>query len=310
MIGYFSSEDQLNSISYGNINRFHITATPLADTIALAGGNDTVIAGAGDDTIQAGGGNDVLVAFDPGSSTPGQDEQDRIVLGNGAVRVLLGSGDTPAYLNSTSAAASQDFLRIEGLAPAEDRLLLPGSQSDYQLSESLGSTEIYLSAAKSTHQNNDLIAVIDGLTGLSLSDNLFIYGSVAIPGATKPASSTWSLDIDGSSRLEPSSDIALLLRFGLGTFPGEALQQGISNPAATRTDLTAINQALASGISTGQADLDGNGGFEVMSDGLIAMAHSIGISANAIIDANLISNTALRQSPQELGTFLDGITPT
>lgn len=226
------------------------------------------------------------------------------MLGNGAEQVLLGVGQTRTYLSGNKSSASNDFLRISSLNPLEDKLLLPGISVDYTLLSNQGSTELYTVASNTAHQSPDLMAVIDGLTGLSLGDGLFVYGSVALPDGPIPPRRNWSLDIDGSSKLEPQSDIALLLRFGLGTFPGASLQQDINNSEATRTDLQSINQVLTHGLQSGAADIDGNGTFEIFHDGLIALGYSIGITTTT-----MTSNSATRQSREELITYLASISP-
>lgn len=139
-------------------------------------GNDRLVGGVGKDTLTGGNGKDVLVGVSL-SSQAGKGEIDQLAGGTSADTFVLGDSSNVYYndgsnntLGSTDYALIQDFSRAEG-----DVIRLKGVASNYALGGSPqdlpGGTAIYLK----TSGQDELIAVVQNTSNLSLNSSSFNY---------------------------------------------------------------------------------------------------------------------------------------
>ena len=134
------------------------------DSLTGWNGNDNITGGTGNDIIQGGDGLDTLTGVDPTAAQPGNNEIDTLRGGAGADLFILGDGQVYYDDNGTA-----DYALIGTFNSAEsDRIQLYGNISDYDLQQNVSGlpagTAIY------SNSGSELIAVVDGVTGMSLSD--------------------------------------------------------------------------------------------------------------------------------------------
>lgn len=129
-------------------------------------GNDTLHGGAGDDRLYGGNGTDTLVGTNPTAAGVGEFD---ILRGHAdADLFILGDITQPYYVGDGIA----DYAGLRDFTFAEDTIQLYGGET-YQLLESNGNTQIRLNGDLI---NGDLIGIINGVTGLNLSDSsVFSY---------------------------------------------------------------------------------------------------------------------------------------
>ncbi|MFM8524785.1 MAG: hypothetical protein ACKOCM_04095 [Cyanobacteriota bacterium] len=149
----------------------------------------------------------------------------------------------------------------------------------------------------------------DTLIGLSAGSTLAGHGFVADPIAVQRR--LWNLDIDGDGRIDNASDGALLMRFAFGYEIGPDLIRGLISTSARRRTAEAIGTYLQEGLRSGQLDLDGNGRFDALTDGLMVirynddMAQGDQLTAGALAaDATITSAAAITAHLQRLTTLL------
>ncbi|MGB3510727.1 MAG: CAP domain-containing protein [Microcoleaceae cyanobacterium] len=142
-------------------------------------GNDEITGGIGNDILKGGDGNDILqgAALDLSNQTPGNGEIDTLIGGAGADRFILGHqwGD---YIPSLGVyyddQGNNDYALIKTFNGAEgDKIELYNQSSDYTLQENASGlpagTAIY------SNSGSELIAVVDGVTGMDLNSGEFSF---------------------------------------------------------------------------------------------------------------------------------------
>ncbi|MEM9154018.1 MAG: hypothetical protein AAGB13_03125 [Cyanobacteria bacterium P01_F01_bin.33] len=143
------------------------------DSLYGRGGSDRLIGGKGNDVLVGDAGNDTLTGA--GGSHLGQGSVDRLQGGAGGDLYVLGDGNNAFYDDGFSGTAgTADYARIQGFSAVEDRIQLEGTATDYVLGSSpisgISGTAVYLNAS-----TDELVAVVEGVSGLSLSSSAFIY---------------------------------------------------------------------------------------------------------------------------------------
>jgi Ca2+-binding RTX toxin-like protein len=130
-------------------------------------GTDTLEGGEGNDTLYSGGDADQLTGVDPHTTDPGQGEIDQLIGGPGSDQFNLGNADQ-AYYDDDSV---DDYALIQYFQ-AQDIIYLHGELLNYQLQptgeglpEGMG---LFLN-------DNELIAIIPGVTDLNLESSQFVY---------------------------------------------------------------------------------------------------------------------------------------
>ncbi|WP_094674163.1 CAP domain-containing protein [Hydrocoleum sp. CS-953] len=127
-------------------------------------GNDIINGGTGNDIIKGNIGNDTLTGVDPTAVQPGNNEIDTLRGDAGADLFILGDGQVYYDDNGTA-----DYALIGTFNSSEgDRIQLYGNDNDYVLQENVSGLPV--GTAIYTNGGSELIAVVDGVTGMSLSN--------------------------------------------------------------------------------------------------------------------------------------------
>ena len=155
------------------------------DTIYGGEGNSTIYGGQNDDMVCGDTGNDAVygdkgedrvIGVDTKASTPGMGEIDTLVGGSQADTFVLGS-KTAAYYNDTKSgdAGLSDYAIITDFNLTEDVILLQGSASSYKLVAAPVGLPTGTAIYQRTVGEDELIAIAQGVTDLSLSSSYFNY---------------------------------------------------------------------------------------------------------------------------------------
>ncbi|WP_334311563.1 beta strand repeat-containing protein, partial [Microcystis aeruginosa] len=179
---YTNSSGNFDRVDFSNIERFQITGTNA------------------NDTITTGGGNDIITGVNPNSSTPGKGEIDSLTGGAGSDRFILGDATWIGYDDgNTTNAGTSDYATIADFNTTDDTIQLRGASSDYLLTVSGSNTKLYIN--KPGTEPDELIAVINNQTALSLTASYFSYvASPTLPSITLAVSPS-SVTEDGTTNL-------------------------------------------------------------------------------------------------------------
>ncbi|MEH2089157.1 calcium-binding protein [Nostoc sp.] len=146
------------------------------DTLFGLDGNDLLVGALGNDILDGGNGNDILVGT---LSVSGVGERDVLIGGAGADKYYLGAGETQSFFYNDGDILSSgigDFALIRGFDVSQDKIVLYGSSNKYVLSrnpEGLpAGTAIYF---QQSGEVNELIGIVEGVTGLNLGGSYFNY---------------------------------------------------------------------------------------------------------------------------------------
>jgi Ca2+-binding RTX toxin-like protein len=144
------------------------------DTLIGGRNNDTLIGGEGGDLLEGGGGNDVLIGGSLNIATTGF--IDTLTGGNGSDQYILANANAVFYNDGNNATAGlNDYALIQGFNTSQDKIQLEGAANKYVLGSSpingINGTGIYLD----TGANDELIAVVAGVTNLNLTAGYFNY---------------------------------------------------------------------------------------------------------------------------------------
>lgn len=149
----------------------------------------------------------------------------------------------------------------------------------------------------------------DTLIGLSTRDTIAGLGFTGHPIAVRQR--PWTLDIDGDGHVHSNTDGALLLRYAFGYGPQHGPIHHLTGAGARRRSAEAIDGHLQQGIRSGALDLDGNGRFEPLTDGLMILrfiddiVQGEELTAGALAaDATITSSDFIRAHLQRLTTLL------
>jgi hypothetical protein len=191
-------------VNFSYIERFQITGTIADDDIKTCAGNDRVIGGDGNDILTTDDGKDFLLGISPNNLNLGWGEVDVLEGGNGADLYVLGNGLTSFYDDRDSTKSGlNDYAKIIGFAPDEDRLQINGLISNYRLDTSpivgINGTALYLK--KNTSELDELIAIFEEVSEFALNSELVIE-DLPSPGILSFTSSQFSIKEDGTSVVE------------------------------------------------------------------------------------------------------------
>jgi hypothetical protein len=158
-------------------------------------GNDTLNGEAGNDKLYGGNNNDTLQG-----TTSGTGEQDYLEGGTGSDRFILADTTKTFYDDGNSTLPGDyDYATIADFNTTDDIIQLRGSSSDYLLSVSGSNTNLHIN--KPGTEPDELIAVINNQTALSLTASYFSYvSSPTLPTITLAVSPT-SVTEDGTNNL-------------------------------------------------------------------------------------------------------------
>ncbi|MCA2670179.1 Calx-beta domain-containing protein, partial [Microcystis sp. M080S2] len=164
-------------------------------SVESGGGNDTIIGGFGNDNLSGGSGNDTLQGTNSGTG-----ERDTLEGGTGNDRFILADTTKTFYDDGNSTLpGNNDYATIADFNTTDDIIQLRGSSGDYLLSVSGSKTNLYIN--KPGSEPDELIAVINNQTALSLTASYFSYvSSPTLPTITLAVSPT-SVTEDGTNNL-------------------------------------------------------------------------------------------------------------
>jgi len=140
------------------------------DVLNGGNNNDLLIGGSGNDILVGGLGNDTLIGTDDSLTNPGAGERDVLRGNSGADLFVLGDTMNVFYDDdgTTIALGNVGRATIQGFEMGIDKIQLYGAAGDYRLIATVvGNTNIY----ENTGSVRELIGVVEGTTGLSLSSS-------------------------------------------------------------------------------------------------------------------------------------------
>jgi Ca2+-binding RTX toxin-like protein len=136
-------------------------------------GSDSIFGGTGGDRLFGDDGNDVLTGADSLTGR-GVGEIDRLTGGAGSDRFVVGVAGAVFYRDgSTATSGTGDYALITDFNASLDVIQISGSRTSY----SLGAAPAGLPTGTGLYFNEaapELIAIIQGSTGLSLSGSYFV----------------------------------------------------------------------------------------------------------------------------------------
>jgi CARDB/RTX calcium-binding nonapeptide repeat (4 copies) len=158
-----------NDILFGKRGDDDLSGFAGNDSLYGERGDDNLYGGLGNDKLYGGEGDDFLygVNFTLTSNNFGAGEIDVLNGGFGNDTFFLGSS-TQAYYNTSGNA---DYALIEDFNATEDTIVLNGSAGNYRILQTSGT----LPSGQGIYRNNELIAVVQGSSSLSLSAGYFSY---------------------------------------------------------------------------------------------------------------------------------------
>ncbi|WP_254063062.1 beta strand repeat-containing protein, partial [Microcystis aeruginosa] len=218
------------------------------DQIYGEDGNDVLNGGAGNDRLFGGSGNDTLQGTDGGIG-----EQDYLEGGTGNDRFILADTTKTFYDDGNSTLPGDyDYATIADFNTTDDIIQLRGSSGDYLLWVSGSNTNLYIN--KPGSEPDELIAVINNQTALSLTASYFSYvSSPTLPSITLAVSPA-SVTEDGTANL-----IYTFTRSGVTTNP-LTVNYTLGGTATLNTDYTRTGTTntvtFAAGSSTATVTVD------------------------------------------------------
>jgi hypothetical protein len=115
-----------------------------------------------------------------------------------------------------------------------------------------------------------------------------------------------TLDVDLNERADALSDGLVIVRHLFG-FTGNALINGVVDPAGLRTDASAITRYLTLALPS-MLDPDGNGRADALTDGLAIVRYMFGFTGNALT-GGVVDPAGARHTADAVKAFLDGFNP-
>ena len=148
---------------------------------------------------------------------------------------------------------------------------------------------------------------------LSTAGTFVLSASFAGTGAYLPASASTSfevfapfrLDVDGNGTYDALTDGLLVLRWLFG-LTGPSLVNGAIGTGATRTTSTDVIAYLNSVRPV--LDVDGNGQFDALTDGLMIIRYLFGLRGNSLI-VGAVGTGATRTTAAAIETYIQGLMP-
>jgi Ca2+-binding RTX toxin-like protein len=160
------------------------------------GGDDTLEGSGGDDSLNGDDGDDYLVGVNPKDASPGTDEIDIFKGGAGADIIILGDATKTYYDDGNNRTNGKfDFALIKDFNIGKDKIQLFGPRENYLLLSSpideIFGTGIFLN--RPGDEAAELIAIVEGSTGLELNDNYFTnWSKIYFNDFEKGIANEWS----------------------------------------------------------------------------------------------------------------------
>ena len=116
------------------------------------------------------------------------------------------------------------------------------------------------------------------------------------------ASQDW--DVDNSGEVDALTDGLLILRFAFG-LRGEALYKG---SISTTSPLTPAEVEAEIVYTQSIFDIDGDGNYDALTDGLLLLRYLFGLSGDALLNGG-ISSGATRSTEQDVSVYIQSYMP-
>tara|TARA_B100000963_G_scaffold245429_1_gene214858 strand:- start:650 stop:1495 length:846 start_codon:yes stop_codon:yes gene_type:complete len=113
------------------------------------------------------------------------------------------------------------------------------------------------------------------------------------------------IDIDGDGQYNPLSDGLLILRSMFG-FRGQSLIDGVVSSKGAFQDATEIQERIDMLNLGNLMDIDGQGGANALTDGMLSLRYLFGITGETLVDG-VISSDAVRNNPDEIEKYLKAL---
>ncbi|MEG3916398.1 Calx-beta domain-containing protein [Microcoleus sp. w2-18bC1] len=148
------------------------------DNLSGGKGEDTLIGGKGNDTLIGGKGKDILTGVEPNSVNAGFSEIDILTGGRERDKFILGD-TTQFYYNDGNDAdlGLSDYALITDFKEGKDSIQLHGTKSNYILGASPVGLPTGIGIFYQTTDQNELIGIVQGVSGLSLDSDAFTFVS-------------------------------------------------------------------------------------------------------------------------------------
>ncbi len=135
----------------------------------------------GQDIVLGDSGNEVIAAVDTGQANPGENEIDVLSGGDGSDTFVFGDANGSYYDDGVAASSGEDdYAFVWDFDETTDSLQLHGSAAEYQLTENHAGlpagTAIWIDGQGG--DADELVAVLNGVTGLTLEDSVFVFTDV------------------------------------------------------------------------------------------------------------------------------------
>jgi RHS repeat-associated protein len=139
-------------------------------------GNDTLTGGSGFDLLDGGAGDDTLIGVNPNNLNPNIGDRDEWTGGEGKDLFILGDA-TNIYFDdrNTATNGNTNYAIIKDLNLLEDKIQLKGIASDYRLELNATGTGTNIYVDKPDGEPDELIAVLENVSGLTSSSPVFVY---------------------------------------------------------------------------------------------------------------------------------------
>ncbi len=240
------------------------------DTISGNAGNDRIYGEDGNDVLNGGADNDQLYGGNNNDTLQGTNngigEQDYLQGGTGNDRFILADTTKTFYDDGNSTLPGDyDYATIADFNTTDDIIELRGSSGDYLLSVDGSNTKLYIN--KPGSERDELIAVINNQTALSLTASYFSYvSSPTLPSITLAVSPS-SVTEDGTTNL-----VYTFTRTG-STTSALTANYTVGGTATNGTDYTSIPTSVtfAAGSSTATVIVDPTADTTVESDETVAL---------------------------------------
>ncbi|HBB31658.1 MAG TPA: hypothetical protein DC064_07645, partial [Cyanobacteria bacterium UBA9273] len=122
--------------------------------------------------------NDSIIGVDPNSVNPGLGETDILTGGGNKDKFILGDANQVYYNDGNDADLGLgDYALITDFQLGQDSIQLHGTESNYILGISPGGLPSGVAIFYQTSDQNELIGIVDGVSGLSLDSDAFTFVS-------------------------------------------------------------------------------------------------------------------------------------
>ncbi|MCH2247167.1 MAG: Ig-like domain-containing protein [Crocosphaera sp.] len=183
-------------------NNLNGTGNSLNNRITGNSGDNTLIGNLGDDTLEGGAGNDNLQGGDESdrligveSNTAGIGEVDTLEGGAGSDVFVLGNASIAYYDDGdNNTEGTGDYALIRDFDISSDTIQLGFPKSQYILGTSnvTGTSETALYIDKGGTEPDELVAIIEGVSGLDINAAYFVEPTLYFNGFEGTIGSEWS----------------------------------------------------------------------------------------------------------------------